>query len=172
MKGHGTCNCDNKTRRRKKELIGEIIKRFESKGLKVVTIKMMKASKKLISKHYPETMAIGLGKKAELGGTKVDDYEKMGKNILEWLRTYLTEGPVVPMILEGKNVGKKVREIVGYTDPIVAKKGTIRGDLGIDSIKKANKEKRATKNLVHVCDPENFKREIKLWFKPSEIPKK
>ena len=96
----------------------------------------------------------------------------MGKNVLKWLRTYLTEGPVVPMILEGKDVRKKVREIVGYTDPPVAKKGTIRGDLGIDSIKKSNEEKRATRNLVHVCDPENFERELKLWFKPSEIPRK
>ena len=146
----------------KRNLIGEIIRRFEKRELKVVTIKMMKASKKLISKHYPGSMAVGLGKKAERGGTKVDDYEKMGKNILEWLRTYLTEGPVVPMILEGKNVGEKVREIVGYTDPPVAKKGTIRGDLGIDSIKKANEEKRAARNLIHVCDPENFEKELTI----------
>ncbi len=155
----------------KRNLIGEIIKRFESEGLKVVAIKMVTASKRLISKHYPESMAIGLGKKAERGGTRVDNYEKMGKNVLEWLRTYLTEGPVVPMILEGKDTRRKVREIVGYTDPPVAKKGTIRGDLGIDSIKKANREKRATRNLVHVCDPENFEKELKLWFKPDETPK-
>lgn len=156
----------------KRNLIGEIIRRFESEGLKVVTIKMTTASKELISKHYPGSMAVGLGKKAERGGTKVDDYEKMGKNVLEWLRTYLTEGPVVPMILEGKSVRKRVREIVGYTDPPVAKKGTIRGDLGIDTIKKANEEDRAIRNLVHVCDPENFEKELKLWFRPDEIPKK
>ena len=156
----------------KRNLIGEIIKRFEKAGLKIVAIKMMKASKKLISKHYPQSMALGLGKKAERSGAIVPDYEKRGKEVLSWLRVYLTEGPVVPMIIEGKNAAKKVRQIVGYTDPAKAKPGTIRRDLGIDYIKKADLERRAARNLVHVCDPENFEREKKLWFKPSEILKK
>ena len=155
----------------KRGLVGEIIRRFENAGLKIRAMKMMLASKELIRKHYPESMAIGLGKKAEKGGTKVRDYERMGKQILSWLRDYLTEGPVIPIILEGERVREKVREIVGYTDPSVAKPGTIRGDLGEDSIKKANEEKRAVRNLVHVADPENVEREIKLWFEPEEIPK-
>ena len=156
----------------KRNLIGEIIKRFEDAGLRVVAIKTMKATKKLIKKHYPKSMAVGLGKKAERAGAEVDDYKKRGEMVVLWLRTYLTEGPVVPIILEGKNACKKVREIVGFTDPPQAKPGTIRADLGIDSIKKSDSERRATRNLVHVSDIENVEKEIKLWFKPNEIPKK
>lgn len=155
----------------KRNLIGEIIKRFESEGLKVVAIKMMQATEELISKHYPDSMALGLGKKAEKSGAIVPDYEKRGREVLSWLRVYLTEGPVVPMILEGKDARKKVRQIAGYTDPAKADKGTIRGDLGIDYIKKADVEKRAARNLLHVSDPEVTEKEIKLWLKPDEIPK-
>ena len=155
----------------KRNLVGEIIKRFESEGLKVIAIKMVTADEALISKHYPDSMAVALGKKAERSGVKVDDYEKRGMMVLSWLRDYLTEGPVVPMILEGKNAIKKVREIAGYTDPSMAEKGTIRGDLGQDRIAKADSEERAVRNLVHIGDPEVTEREMKLWFKPEEIPK-
>lgn len=58
-----------------------------------------------------------------------------------------------------------MKELGGDTDPSKVSKGTIRGDLGIDSMQKADKEKRAVFNLIHVADPENAEKEIKLFFK-------
>lgn len=151
----------------KRKLIGEIIKRYESAGLTIVAMKMLNVDDTLIKKHYPddEEYIISLGKKSAAAGGKVIDFKAQGLMVLNSLRKYLTEGPVVAMIIEGKNAIQKVRDITGYTDPLTAKKGTIRGDLGIDTIKKANSEKRAVRNLIHASENrEEAKKEIALWF--------
>ncbi|VVB73504.1 Nucleoside diphosphate kinase [uncultured archaeon] len=73
-------------------------------------------------------------------------------------------------MLEGENVVAEVRKITGYTDPAKAEKGTVRGDLGRDSIVQANLEGRPVHNLVHASgtvDEANL--EIALWFKPKEV---
>lgn len=167
-----------------KGLIGEIIKRIEGSGLKIVALKMAKASKELAERFYPsdrewfESVGNKSAKSYEEAGLSLketfgtEDRYEIGKIVKSWLVDFICSGPVVPMIIEGEDAVKKVRKIVGYTDPSCAEKGTIRGDLTNESIKQANLEKRATKNLVHASsDPEEAEREISIWFKDSEIIK-
>lgn len=155
-----------------RNLTGEIIRRFQNSGLKVVALKMLVAGEDLISRHYPaeKEYLISLGKKSEKAGDKVADYEAQGRMIVEGLRKYVTSGPVVAMVLEGREAISRAREVAGYTDPSRADPGTIRGDFGEDSIIEANREKRACRNLVHASgNPGEAEKEISLWFKKAEI---
>ena len=150
-----------------RNLIGEIIRRYESAGLRIIALKMLTVSKDLISEHYPseDEYLISIGKKSEKAGDVVKDYREQGLMIVTAMRTYMTSGPVAAMVIVGENAIKRVREITGYTDPVTADKGTIRGDLGQDSILKANSEKRPVKNLIHASgNKEEAEKEIKLWF--------
>ncbi|MBI2545541.1 MAG: nucleoside-diphosphate kinase [Candidatus Aenigmarchaeota archaeon] len=150
-----------------RNLIGEIIRRYESDGLRIVALKMLTVSKNLISEHYPseDEYLISIGKKSEKAGDVVKDYREQGLMIVTAMRNYMTSGPVAAMVIVGENAIKRVREITGYTDPTTAEKGTIRGDLGQDSILKANSEKRPVKNLIHASgNKEEAEKEIKLWF--------
>ncbi len=168
----------------KRRLVGEIIKRIENAGLRIVAMKMVKVSKKFAGRHYPKTESqiVGMGKKTIQASIQNGRFEevkkifgtenprKIGLILRKWMIDFLISGPVVAMVVEGKNAIKKVREITGYTDPSKAKKGTIRGDLGRDSIVKANKERRAVRNLVHASGSKaEAEREIKLWFRKKEI---
>jgi len=149
-----------------RNLVGKIISYYEAGGLKVTQLKMFCVPEDLIAKHYPEKdeYLISLGKKSEKAGDKVPDYRAQGLMIVHGLRIYLTEGPVVAMIIEGEDAIQKVRKITGYTDPASADKGTIRGDFGIDNILQANKEKRSVRNLIHASgNPEEAAAEIALW---------
>jgi len=94
-----------------------------------------------------------LDKLDELFGTR-DPY-KIGRQLIEKQRKFMTSGPVVAMILDKENAPADTRKIVGSTDTSKAEKGTIRGDFVNDSIYIANGEKRAVHNLVHASDPEN-----------------
>lgn len=150
-----------------RNLIGKIISYYEKAGLKIKALEMVNVSKELIEKHYPETEEYcrSIGEKAKNAGNPVDDVVEYGRMIVNQLKKYLTRGPVVKMIIEGENAVQKVREITGFTDPLQAEKGTIRGDLGIDSIAKANSENRATENLIHASgNKEEAEKEISLWF--------
>ena len=147
-----------------RNLVDKIIERFEAASLKVIKKKKLTADKKLISEHYPNSMAEAIGEKSIKAGEKVDPV-KHGLKVVKWLRDYLTSGTVIAMILEGEDAIRKARDVTGYTDPSKAEKGTIRGDFGDDSILQANKEKRPVRNLIHASDSkENAEREIKLWF--------
>src|SRR5258708_3386371 len=108
---------------------------------------------------------ISIGKKSSAAGDAVDNYLEQGRMIVKGLQSYITSGPVVAMILEGEDAIANVRRITGYTDPTKADKGTIRGDLGVDSILVANGEKRPVENLIHASgNPEEAQKEIALWF--------
>lgn len=155
-----------------RNLIGEIIRRFESAGLHVIALKMLRASEEQVKQQYPEEeeYLVSLGKKSEKAGDKINDYKEQGMMIVRGLRDYLTQGPVIAMILEGENAIQLVRDIAGYTDPSQADKGTLRGDFAADSILKANKEKRAVRNLLHASgNKEEAEKEIKIWFSDKEI---
>lgn len=157
-----------------RNLIGEIIKKFENAGLKIVAMKMVQADEKLVEKHYPPSMAVAIAKKTKASFDKEGKefpwgLEEYGMMIVRYLRKYITEGPVVPIILEGEDTIEKVKNLVGHTDPTRAKKGSIRGDLGKDSYEKANAEKRAVRNLIHLADRERIEEEIDIWFKKEEI---
>jgi len=167
-----------------RNLIGEIISRFEKAGLRVVASKMVKVKKGFAKKHYTdsEEQVAGMGNKTLQASRENNVYDQMikifksedpkviGTILRNAMVKFITSGPVFATILQGPDAVKLVRKITGYTDPSKAEKGTIRGDLGQDSIIQANMEKRATKNLVHASGtPEEAEKEIALWFKPKEI---
>lgn len=156
----------------RRNLVGEIVRRFESAGLRLRALKMIQAQHDVLKNHYPEEeeYLVSLGKKSEAAGDKIDNYRDQGMMIVRGLREYLSEGPVVVMIIEGWEAIQKVRQIAGYTDPLTADKGTIRGDFGEDSILKANGEKRSVRNLLHASgNQKEAENEISLWFLPDEI---
>ncbi|MCX6818022.1 MAG: nucleoside-diphosphate kinase [Candidatus Aenigmarchaeota archaeon] len=127
-----------------RNLIGEIIKRFENGGLKVRDMKMVAPKKEFVEIHYAM---------------------HKGKPFFDLLIKYLANRQVVAMVLEGKDAVALVRKIVGTTDPSKADKGTIRGDLGNDSREKADAEHRSIYNVIHASGtPEEAKVELKLWF--------
>ncbi len=156
-----------------RNLVGEIIRRYEQGGLHVVALKMLSVSKAFIKKHYPEKKdyLLSLAEKGKKAGDPYasKDPKGYGMMIVTGMRKYMTEGPVVAMILEGENAIKRAREITGYTDPSAAEKGTIRSNFGQDSILEANKERRPVRNLIHASgNAEEAEHEIALWFDESE----
>jgi nucleoside-diphosphate kinase len=152
-----------------RRLMGSIIKRYEDAGLEVLGIKYVpKVTVSLIERHYPASMALSLGQKAQRATEGITDPEAHGMKVLERLRTYFTRSPVVALRIGGEDAIQTVRKITGYTDPVTAEKGTIRGDLGTDSLAESTEEERACENLVHASgNPEEAKAELELWF-PAE----
>lgn len=166
----------------KKGLVGEIIKRFEQRGLKIVRLEMDQPSQEAMSNHYPkdEAWIKRLGEKTITNFTKygydlmeefgTTDALEIGKVIRGWILDYMTSGPVVKMVIQGAHAIDMVRKIVGPTLPSNAEMGTIRGDFSIDSSALAGKEKRAIYNLAHASEtPEEVAHEIKHWFGDSKI---
>jgi nucleoside-diphosphate kinase len=161
----------------RKGLIGEIIRRFEQRDLKIVAIEMFQPTKEQIDNHYPkdEAWITRLGTKTlttyeKYNQDPVADYGTkdpavIGPWVREWLVDYMISAPLVRMIVQGVHAVDMVRKIAGPTLPNLADMGTIRGDYSIDSPLVANKEKRAVMNLVHASEtPEEAKHEIEHWF--------
>lgn len=163
-------------------LMGEILKRFERAGLKLVAFKFIQAEIDIAVKHYPaeeawfrtvgertlaEYQSKGLDPMAEVG---THDPVKIGQLVKEWSVSYLTEGPVLATVWEGYDAIKQARKIVGATNPAVAAPGTIRGDYSIDNVQLANALRRPFRNLIHAsADEAEAKNELDLWFEASEI---
>jgi len=163
-------------------LTGEIIKRVEQRGLKVVACKMVKPTEKLIDDHYPKDKAwiTRLGEKTmktfkeydidpkEAAGT--DDLFEIGSSLRKYLVEFMISGPVVATVVQGPHARDMVRKIAGETLPIFAPPGTIRGDYSADSPAIANLKQRPIKNLVHASETEEeATNEIGLWFTKDEI---
>ena len=122
----------------KRNLIGEIIKRIETKGYVIVEIKKFTPSRELLAQHYAE---------------------HAGKPFYEPLVEFMASGDVVALKVEGNRVIEGFRTLAGATDPTVALPGTIRGDLGRDWGLKVQQ------NLVHGSDSvESATRELGIWF--------
>ncbi|KAG7506674.1 nucleoside diphosphate kinase A2-like [Solea senegalensis] len=120
-------------------LIGDIIKRFEVKGFKLVGMKMLHASEDLLKQHY-------------------DDLKE--RPFFPQLIEYMSSGPVVTMVWEGKGAVKTGRKMLGETNPANSEPGTIRGDFCID----------VGKNIIHGSDSvDSAKKEISLWFQEGEL---
>lgn len=120
-------------------LCGEVIARFEKRGLRIIAMKMLQLSKKQAQIHY---------------------IEHQGKPFLPDLIHFITSGPLVAMILEGENVIKLARTMMGVTNPLDALPGTIRGDFSTN----------VRKNIIHGSDsPISAEREIKIYFDETEI---
>lgn len=120
-------------------LMGEIIARFERRGLKLIGMKFLQMSEDLARRHYAV---------------------HEGKVFYEDLVQYITSGPVVAMVWEGKNAIEAARNTIGATNPSKAAAGTIRGDLGME----------IGRNLVHGSDsPENGTKEAAIFFGDDEL---
>lgn len=161
----------------RKGLIGEIIRRFEQRDLKVVALEMFQPTHELIDNHYPkdEAWITRLGNKTLSTYAKynvdpvealgVATAEEIGPMVRKWLIDYMTSAPLVKMVVEGSHAVDMVRKIAGPTLPNMAEIGTIRGDYSVDSPAVANSERRAVMNLVHASEtPAEAEHEIKHWF--------
>ena len=161
-----------------RQIVGEILTRFERKGFKIVGMKMLNATKEQIQKHYTdeESYLIETGEKAKKGaiarGEDVSNWNSLekGKAIRKNNVVYLTCGPIISMVLEGHGVVSGVRKILGSTSPADGDVGTIRDDYSFDTYALADYVSRATRTMIHASDSvENAEREIKIWFKESEL---
>ncbi len=161
-----------------RSLIGEIIKRYERVGLKLVAAKMLVPTPEHIEKHYtldPEWRRI-TGEKTIKGykdkgltPPSEDPYEITAK-ILENGKKFMTAGPVIAMVWQGAHAVKIVRKITGSTEPLTSDMGTIRGDFVLDSYEMSDQDDRFVRNLVHASGSVNeAEMEIKHWFKDEEI---
>lgn len=158
-------------------LIGEIIKRFERTGLKLVGLKMTVLDIDRIWKHYDKDDAWFIKKgmkiaedRAAAGLSAEKEPLEYGKDIIRALETYMTSGPVVMMVWEGNQAVAVVKKLVGDTAPANSDVGTIRGDLTTDSYDIAAVDDRAVRNLIHCSDePENALTEIALWFPEEDL---
>ncbi|GGA61317.1 nucleoside-diphosphate kinase [Ornithinibacillus halotolerans] len=122
-----------------RNLVGEIVNRFERKGFKLVGAKLMQISDELASEHYGEH------KERPFFGELVD---------------FITSGPVFAMVWEGENVIKTAREMMGKTNPAEALPGTVRGDFGVTVGKNV---------IHGSDSPESAEREINLFFNETEL---
>jgi nucleoside-diphosphate kinase len=122
-----------------RRLVGSITERFERKGLRLVGMKLLQATRELAEKHYAV---------------------HKGKPFYESLLTFLTSGPAVAMVWEGREAVAVCRNLMGSTDGAKAPPGTIRGDFALS----------VQNNLIHGSDSaENAALEIGIWFKPGEL---
>ena len=122
-----------------RRLVGLIIQRLERKGLRLAAMKLVQVGRPLAEKHYAV---------------------HKGKPFYESLVQFVTAGPTVAMVWEGREAVSVVRTTMGPTDGTKAPPGTIRGDFVIS----------VQNNLIHGSDsPENAKAEIALWFQPEEL---
>lgn len=166
----------------KKGLVGEIIKRFEQRDLKIVALEMFQPTMEQIDNHYPkdEAWITRLGTKTlstyeKYGYDPIADFgtteaEKIGPSVRQWVIDYMVSAPLVRMVVEGIHAVDMVRKICGPTMPYQADMGTIRGDFSNDSPALANMEKRAVANLIHASEtPEEAAHEIEYWFGKSTI---
>lgn len=159
-------------------LIGEIIKRYERVGLKLVGIKIIVPTKDFVEKHY----TIDPNWKKNVGEKAILAYEKkgikppsnnptdVGNRVLASLVVYMTSGPIIPMVWEGAHAVEVVRKITGGTEPRTSDVGTIRGDFVLDSYIVSDTDGRAVRNLIHASGSiEEANAEIKHWFKEEEL---
>jgi len=122
-----------------RRLIGQLISRFEAKGLNIVAMKMLQVTPELAKKHYAEHVE---------------------KPFYPSLESFITSAPIVALAIDGLDVIRVVRDILGATNGLNAAAGTIRGDFSSSR----------QMNLVHASDgPEAAKRELELYFDDSEL---
>ncbi|HPX94335.1 MAG TPA: nucleoside-diphosphate kinase [Candidatus Moranbacteria bacterium] len=161
-----------------RSLIGEIIKRYERIGLKLVAVKMLIPTEEHIEKHYTldpnwrrvtGEKTIASYKKKGLMPWSEDPIEVTGK-ILKNLKKYMTSGPVVAMVWQGAHAVEICRKITGGTEPLTSDVGSIRGDFVLDSYKMSDDDDRSVRNLIHASGSvDEAKAEINHWFKEEEI---
>ena len=161
-----------------RSLVGEIIGRFESVGLKLVGMKMLVPTVEHIEAHY----TLDPNWRRVTGEKTIKSYKEKGLPapsedplaitavILENLKKYMTSGPVIAMVWQGAHSVKIVRKLGGGTEPLSSDVGTIRGDYVLDSYQMSDTDNRAVRNLLHMSgSPEEADMEIKHWFTDGEL---
>lgn len=161
-----------------RSLIGEIMRRYERLGLKLVGLKFVVTTAEHVEQHYtldPDWRQV-TGEKTIKGyknkGLKPpsEDPLEITAIILENLKKYLTSGPIICMVWQGAHAVELVRKVTGGTEPLTSDVGTIRGDFVLDSYQISDTDGRAVRNLIHASGSvEEAKKEIKHWFSDSEI---
>ncbi len=155
-----------------KNIIGEVVSRFERSGLRVTGLKMVKPTEDQLESHYvlaPEWVS-GLAQKtresfAKKGIELKETDMQIAKRVQTWLKQSLGSGLIVAMVIRGNCAVEIVRKLVGSTEPRSAAAGTIRGDFSVDSYDLADVEKRSVKNVIHASSSvDEAKREIAVWF--------
>tara|TARA_Y100000310_G_scaffold113909_2_gene112356 strand:- start:1895 stop:2374 length:480 start_codon:yes stop_codon:yes gene_type:complete len=130
-------------------LVGEVLKRFEQRGLKIVGLKMVKIDSDFSKKHYAEHIE---------------------KEFYKGLEDFIISGPVVAMIIEGVDAIENVRKVAGETESRSAQPGTIRGDFSHVSYSHADEKGIAIKNIIHASgNKEDAQKELSLWFSIDEL---
>jgi nucleoside-diphosphate kinase len=161
-----------------RQIVGEILTRFERKGYKIIALKMVNATEKQVGDHYfaDETYLKQTGEKAKKGaemrGEDVSNWDSLerGKIIRQRNINYLTCGPIIAMVLEGHGVISGVRKLLGSTSPADGDVGTIRDDYSLDTYALADYISRSTRTMIHASDSiENAQREMKIWFTDDEL---
>jgi len=161
-----------------RSLIGEIIKRYERSGLKLIGIKLVVPDKETVKKHYlvdPEwTRKVGEKSIAAYAKRGVDAPFKSaveyGEFILEKLVHYMSSGPVIAIVWQGNQAVGIVKKITGGTEPLTSDVGTIRGDFTVDSYAIADPDNRAVRNLIHASGHvDEAEKEIAIWFDDKEL---
>lgn len=161
-----------------RSLIGEIIKRYEQVGLKLVGLKMTVPTAEHVEAHY----MVNPDFKTNVGTKTIESYKKKGETpptenpeeqgefVLNGLKKYMVSGPVVVMCWEGLHAIEVIRKITGGTEPRSSDVGTIRGDYVLDSYQLADADDRAVRNLIHASgDATEAEKEIALWFNDNEL---
>jgi nucleoside-diphosphate kinase len=120
-------------------IVGEVIRRFESKGFTLVGLKAMQVSRELAEQHYAVHKE---------------------RPFFPGLVNFITSGPLVAMVWQGDGVIASARKLIGATNPLTAEPGTIRGDFGVSIGRNLIHGSDA---------PETAQQEIKLWFKDEEL---
>jgi nucleoside-diphosphate kinase len=122
-----------------RRLAGAVLQRFEQKGLRLAALKLVQPDRGLAERHYAV---------------------HKGKPFYDSLLQFLTSGPTLALVLEGREAVTVARNLIGATDGVKAPPGTIRGDFALS----------VQNNLIHGSDsPDNARAEIALWFKPEEL---
>ncbi len=163
-----------------RSLVGEIIKRYERVGLKLVAMKTTIATEEKAVKHYYEVG--GDAWLEEVGRKARASYEKKGlqspyatnmengKAVMMANAKYLSAGPVVAMVWQGNQACALVRKITGGTEPLTADVGSIRSDFTLDTYALADVDQRSVRNLLHASgNVEEAEKEIPIWFSADEI---
>jgi nucleoside-diphosphate kinase len=162
-------------------LIGEVIKRLEQRGLKIVRLEMREPGFEHMDNFYPKdpvwierlgTRGIDTFKEHGLDpveGLGSDDPKVVGKQVRKALIDFMVMGPVVAMAVEGAHAASVVRKLIGATVPLHADPGTIRGDYTHDAPTLANVELRSIYNIVHASENrEDAVKELAHWFPDAE----
>ncbi len=160
-----------------RRIVGELITRFERKGLKIVGLKLVWPTRDLAERHYIDTdeWLVDTGTKTynsyvEQGYTPDITPREIGLNTRRKLIDHLTAGPVIALILEGAHAIEVVRKMRGATSPLAADVGTIGFDYTLESYELSDAGDWAIKNVIHASDsPANAAREINIWFTSAEV---